>query len=311
VWRYQLLLVLGCGCGRIGFDAAGGDGRIDDGISGDGVADGLADATVLGIFSAPTNVTELNLGGTNTEDPTLTDDRLEIVFSSTRAAGLGGVDLWTATRASPNEMWSAPSLIAGVNSTSDDTTPELTGDGLVLLFASSRPGGAGLYDLYQATRASRGAAWGAPVRIVELASTADEFAGSIAPDRLTIVFSSSRSGGAGGGDIYQAVRTSTGATWNPPTLISELVSAADDSAPWMSADGRTFAFSSTRAGGQGSQDVYTSVRATTADLWGAPVVVSELNDANYDSDPWLASDLRTMFYSRNAGSVRNIFMATR
>jgi Tol biopolymer transport system component len=305
------LLVLGCGCGRIGFDTAGGDGGIDDGLAGDGVADGLGDAAVLGPFLAPTPVPELNLPGTNTEDPSLTDDRLEIVFASTRAGGLGGVDLWTATRASPTGTWSAPVLIAGMSSTSDDTTPEITGDGLVLLFASSRTGGAGLYDLYQATRASRGVAWGAPVRIVELASTADEFAGSLAPDRLTIVFSSSRSGGAGGGDIYQAVRTSTGATWNAPTLISELVSAMDDSAPWMSADGRTFYFGSTRAGGQGSQDVYTAVRATTADPWGAPVAVTELNDANYDSDPWLASDLRTMFYSRTAGSVRNIFMATR
>jgi Tol biopolymer transport system component len=307
VGRWQLFLVLGCSCGRIGFDAVGPDGR----VPGDGVADGRGDAAMLGPFSAPTNVTELNMAGTNSEDPTLTADRLEIVFSSTRVTGLGGVDLWTATRPSTSDAWSAPTLIAGVNSTSDDTTPEITEDGLDLLFASSRAGGGGLYDLYQATRASRGASWGTPQRIAELASAADEFAGSLAPDRLTIIFTSSRSGGVGAGDIYQAVRASTGATWGAPTLVSELDSTTDDSAPWMSSDGRTFFFSSSRTGGQGSQDVYMAVRATSADPWDAPVAVAELNDANYDSDPWLAPDLRTIFYSRTSGSLRNIFMAIR
>lgn len=79
----------------------------------------------------------------------------------------------------------------------------------------------------------------------------------------------------------------------------------------MGADGRTFWFGSTRPGGPGSQDVYMTTRASTADAWNTPLAVTELNDANYDSDPWLAQDLRTIFYSRTAGSFRNIFTATR
>jgi Tol biopolymer transport system component len=305
MWRWGVLC-LACGCGRIGFDTV----AVDDALRDGSVGDGGGDAAALGPFAVPSNVMELNMAGTNSEDPTVTDDLLEIVFSSTRPTGLGGVDLWTSTRAAVTDPWNAPTLLAVVNSTNDDTTPEITGDGLDLVFASNRPGGAGLYDLYLSTRASRAAAWGTPVQIAELASTADEFAGTLAPDRMTIIFTSSRPG-IGGGDIYQAVRGTTTAPWNTPTLITELDSTADDSAPWMRGDGRTFSFSSTRTGGPGSQDVYITTRATTADAWSTPLIVTELDDANYDSDPWFAPDLRTMFYSRTAGSFRNIFTATR
>jgi hypothetical protein len=270
-----------------------------------------ADEIPLGPFGTPANVTELNLPGMNTEDPTLTDDLLEIVFSSTRPGGVGGVDIWAATRSSPASSWDAPVLVAGVSSVDDESAPEISGDGTVLILASDRPGGAGLYDLYEATRPSRGAAWSAPTRIAELSSPGNEFPGTLSTDRRSIIFTSSRPGGVGGGDLYEAVRASAGALWDPPTLIGPLCSADDDSAPWRSADARTIVFSSTRAGGLGDQDVWIAARATASDPWGAPSPVAELNGAGYDSDPWLSPDLRTIFYSRLEGSFRSIFVASR
>jgi Tol biopolymer transport system component len=263
------------------------------------------------MFGTPANVTEINAGSINTEDPTLTDDLLEIFFSSTRTGGAGGVDIWTSTRGSVTASWSTPVLVTAASGTNDDTTPEITGDGLALVFASNRPGGAGAYDLYELTRPSRAAAWGAPVRIVELASTTDEFAGSLSPDRLTIVFASSRSGGPGGGDVFEATRPTSASTWGTPTPIANINSAADDSAPWRSADGLVLLISSTRSGGQGAQDVWLAERASTAAPWGVPTPIAELNGPDYDSDPWLSPDRRTMVYSRLEGAARNVFTATR
>jgi len=302
------LLIVG-GCGRLGFDVATDGGLApDDTQDRDGAPDG---EVTLGRFGIPTNITELNNGGLNTEDPTLTDDLLEIFFSSTRANGAGGVDLWTATRGSTMATWSTPVLVAAASTSADETTPEITGDGLTLSFASSRAGGAGLYDLYEVTRPTRASAWSAPSRIVELASTADEFAGSLAPDRLTFVFSSSRSSGNSGGDIYLATRATTASAWAPPTPIAAINSTADDSAPWLSGDGRTLLLSTTRAGGQGAQDVWMAERSSTAAAWTAPIAITELNGPDYDSDPWLSPDRRTIVYSRLEGAFRNIFIATR
>ena len=305
VGAWPLVLVLLGGCGRIGFDAFADRGPDAGAIDGAG-----GDAAPLGPFSSAVDVLELNQGAVNSEDPSLTDDLLEVVFSSTRPGGVGGVDVWTSTRASIGGGWAVPVLAAAINTASDDTTPEISGDGLTLVVASNRPGGSGLYDLYVATRASRGTSWSAPARITELASSADEFAGSLAPDRRGLVFASSRTGGVGAGDIYETTRSSSTDSWNAPTTVS-IDSTVDDSAPWLSADGRTLYFGSTRAGGQGMQDIWIAIRPTPADAWTPPGVVSELSSADNDSDPWLSPDQRTVFFSRQAGSMRNIFMATR
>lgn len=301
-WR--LVLVLIGGCGRIGFDALG-EVRTD----APGAAD-AADAAELGPFSPAVEVVELNQGAINSEDPSLTDDLLEVVFASTRAGGVGGVDIWSSTRASAAAPWGAPVLASTINSTSEEAAPEISGDGLTLVLASNRPGGAGLYDLYLATRASRGAAWSAPALITELASSADEFSGSINSGRTRLVFVSSRPGGSGAADIYEASRASSSAIWGTPVALP-INSMADDSAAWMSGDGRTLYFGSTRAGGQGMGDIWNASRPSLGAGWTTPMAVTELNSVNLDSDPWLSLDQRTIVFSRQISSMRSIFTATR
>jgi Tol biopolymer transport system component len=293
-------------------DSRSTDGSDHDDAASDGDTDGSPPVCDLAEpFGTPWNVTEINLPNVNSEDPTLTFDLLEIVFSSTRPGGVGGVDLWTTTRADTSQPWNDPELVAGVNSPDDATTPEISGDGTLLIFASSRPGGDGLYDLYRSTRPTRTAAWSDPTRIAELASPENEFTGTVSVDRLSLVFSSSRAGGLGGGDIYIATRSTVEAPWSTPSPLMSLNSSDDDSAPWMSTDGLTIFFSSTRPGGAGEQDVWRATRATHTTPWSTPEPVSELNGVDYDSDPWLSPDCRTIVYSRLEGSFRNVFMAVR
>ena len=80
-------------------------------------------------------------------------DGLEAFFYSGRAGGSGGQDLWTATRESVIDPWSAPvNLGPLVNSSAVDQRPYIASDRRTLYFASNRAGGLGDNDLYITTR---------------------------------------------------------------------------------------------------------------------------------------------------------------
>jgi len=81
-----------------------------------------------GSFGAPAEVTELNAPGFNTLRPNVSQDGREIVFDSNRPGGFGGPDIWSATRASVFDAWSAPvNLGPNVNSVFPETRASLPG----------------------------------------------------------------------------------------------------------------------------------------------------------------------------------------
>jgi len=104
-----------------------------------------------GTWGTPTAVTELN-SSSNDNRPNLRPDGLEIFFYSTRP-GVGGSDLWTATRATTDATWSSPvNLGVPVNTSASDAHPYLSADGTTLVLDSTRPGGFGDADLWVTTR---------------------------------------------------------------------------------------------------------------------------------------------------------------
>lgn len=105
-----------------------------------------------GTFTAAVNVAELNSPGRDTRTAIAGDDR-EVILTSNRAGGVGGLDLWVATRATTAGTWSTPvNLGPVVNSSANDGAPALSRDGATIYFYSNRPGGAGENDLYFAAR---------------------------------------------------------------------------------------------------------------------------------------------------------------
>ena len=121
---------------------AGGLGGIDIYVS----------ALVGGLFQPPISVPELNTAQFDLT-PSIRHDGLEIAFASDRPGGVGGRDLWSATRSSVNGTWSTPiNLGAVVNSASGENFPSLSADRTSLFFSSDRPGGFGATDLYVSTR---------------------------------------------------------------------------------------------------------------------------------------------------------------
>jgi Tol biopolymer transport system component len=80
-------------------------------------------------------------------------DGLEAFFFSSRVPVSGPNDLWTATRQSVLDPWSAAAnLGALVNSIGLDGEPEISADRETLYFNSNRAGGFGALDLYQSQR---------------------------------------------------------------------------------------------------------------------------------------------------------------
>lgn len=132
--------------------------------------------------------------------PSVSADGQRLYFSSNRAGGFGGMDLYMCTM---NEgTWSEPvNLGAEVNSSKDELFPFIHEDG-TLYFSSNRPKGQGGLDIFY-TRIDNTGNYLKPVNLGKPFNTdKDDFGFIIDTENKTGLFSSNRSGGMGGDDIY-------------------------------------------------------------------------------------------------------------
>lgn len=153
-------------------------------------------------WATPTPIVELNSGELES-CASATDDELLIFFGSDRPGGIGGMDIYVAARQQKTEAWGAPALVPALNTADDDVDPSISPDGLVLHFASARSPGAGLRDIWVATRSARSEIFGQPTNLTSLNSASDDGDPWLADDYATVYFSSDRNGTS---DIFVAER---------------------------------------------------------------------------------------------------------
>jgi Tol biopolymer transport system component len=85
--------------------------------------------------------------------PSVTRDGLTIFFDSTRSGGLGGPDLYYATRSTTSEPFGTAIHLSGLSSSVFDARPYVSKDGSFITFSSQRPGGeSAAPDIWYATR---------------------------------------------------------------------------------------------------------------------------------------------------------------
>lgn len=84
-----------------------------------------------------------------------------LYFSSDRDGGLGGGDLWRAPRLEDGTFGEPVNLGPTINSEHNEGDAWVNSDETILVMASNRPGGAGLYDLWISFRDEAGA-WTTP-----------------------------------------------------------------------------------------------------------------------------------------------------
>lgn len=109
------------------FSSPGNDGGTDQDIY---VSEMRAD----GSFTPASLVAGLSTAA-NDQMPNVSRDGLEMVFVSDRAGGFGAFDVYSSTRASTADPWSAPvNLGSNVNTSAGESRPSLSGDGRRLHF---------------------------------------------------------------------------------------------------------------------------------------------------------------------------------
>ena len=129
-----------------------------------------------------------------------------LYFSSTRAGGPGGSDLYLSRM---TDVWTFGSAepVPGLNSAANDGQPSVHRDGLELVFFSDRPGGEGGRDIWSASRDTTVSYWSPPVNLgPDVNSVDNESRPSLSWDGKSLLFGSDRPGGDGGADIYYTTR---------------------------------------------------------------------------------------------------------
>ena len=285
------LAIWGCGDSLAGVDAPAAPG------------DAAPDAPYvdpLGRWGAPRAV--FPPGASDDDDPTLTADLLELYFNR-------NADIYVATRPDLDTPWSTPAVVAELSGPAFETTPEVSGDGLTMYFATDRPGGLGNTDLWISERPSRGAPWGAPIPVPSLNSSTVDGAGGFTADGLSIVIGSERKANTDY-DLYASTRPDTASAWSTPVELAVLDSSANDWSPHLTADALALYYVSYRST---VGDLYVARRTAAGQPFGPPQRIDELASAASDADPWISPDQRHLFFASDRDSIglQAIYEATR
>jgi hypothetical protein len=215
----------------------------------------------------PVPFNPLNVGtGINTTDdeywPSITADGHTLMFTrqpnvinNPKFAGAVQEDFYISNF-SANNWQKAINAGAPLNSVQNEGAQSISSDGSFMFFtACNRSSGLGSCDIYFS--AFRNGKWsepsdlGSPVNSNKWESTP-----SISADGKTIFFSSSRSGGFGGKDIWLSRLNKKNLWAEPVNLGSEINSEGDEISPFIHFDGKTLYFSSDGKPGMGAFDLF-------------------------------------------------------
>jgi len=194
---------------------------------------------------------------------------------------------YTAARAISGELNRQPSK-GGTNMAAD-------GDGL--FFAGNFGGtGYGDFDIYMCYATPEG--WSEPYNLGSAVNSEFwESSPAVSPDKQTLYFSSNRTGGYGGKDIYMSKRRPNG-SWDLAVNLGSIVnSAADDLAPYIHADNQTLYFTSAGHPGYGGSDLYIT-RLGPGGEWSIPENLGyPINTINDDGSLIVAANGTTAYFS--------------
>ncbi len=129
-------------------------------------------------------------------------------------------------------------------------------------------------------------------------SSDDDCQPCLSSDGLTLLFHSDRLGGEGNYDLWKSTRGSVSALFCEAENLGPMINSGEnDMSPWLSANGLTLVFSSTRPNGQGEGDLWMSRRPDSNSKFGKPVnLPAPLNTAAGEEAPGMSADGLTMVF---------------
>ena len=241
--------------------------------------------------------------------PLITADEKYLIFTSRRKGSTGGhlgddgrynEDIYMTKMV--NDKWRRPWKVSTkINSEHHDACVGLSIDGQKMFIFKSEKLNEG--DIYETEL--KGRVWTTPVKLTNGINMdgSIENSASMSADGKTLVFTSNRSGGKGGFDIYISHRPSDG-EWEAHVNIGDNINTPfDEDGPFLHADGLTLYFSSKGHNTMGGYDIFKSIYNPQTHSWSKAVNVGyPINSAHDDVFyVWTPDGNRAYFSTQREG----------
>lgn len=195
--------------------------------------------------------------------PTLTSDENTLIFTSRRKGSTGGLktddgkyfeDIYISKKM--GNSWTIPEKIStNINTDMHEASICVSGDGQELYLYKDDYG---IGNIYVSTKYITGN-WTKPLKLgYQINSSANETNATISADKNTLIFTSDKSGGYGGKDLYMSVRLPNGEWSLARNLGPNINTPYDEEGPFLSSDGYTLYFSSKGHNTIGGYDIFYS-----------------------------------------------------
>jgi len=100
--------------------------------------------------------------------------------------------------------------------------------------------------------------------------------------------------------IWVSQRAAIDSAWEPPLRLGPPFDTETDSGPFITSDGLSLYYDSSREGGFGTSDLWVATRATVNDKWGTPVNLgATVNTTSEDWAPNLSADGLELYFVSN------------
>lgn len=208
-------------------------------------------------------------------------------------------------RCDPSAPFAAPVPVDGLNTMLDDVTARLSRDELTVVFTRRQT--SAVYDLYQATRASRDAAFSNVELLATVNSVNSEVWPSLSVDGLTLAFGSDR-GTPGMYRIYVARRAATTDRFAGAAAVAELM--VHEVHPMLVNDHALY-FTSPVRKGQGLEDLWRAEVNADGSLGAPAALLGDVNTAAEEVAATLTEDELRVYFRRTVGIEPDIFTASR
>ncbi|MGC3946815.1 MAG: OmpA family protein [Chryseolinea sp.] len=184
-----------------------------------------------------------------------------------------------------------------INSSFHEYSPLVSSDGNTMIFTSNRPtdgvpSGKLYEDIYISKRVNN--QWSKPQKISpNINIRFNDAAASLSRDGKTLIIYYEY----GGGDIY--ISQLKGNEWSKPIPLNQNVNspASWETSAFVTSDGQKLYFTSNRAGGMGSLDIYVSEMEITGDWGKAKNLGPVVNTSGREDSPAVDADGKTLFFS--------------
>lgn len=255
-------------------------------------------------FEPPEVVAELSAPA-KTDNPSLTEDMLEIFFTSERDGG--PADIFVATREDRSMPFGSVRRVEELSEEGVETSPAVSADGLTLWFASDRADGLGGLDIWVAERSSRSAQWSAPMNLRALNSAGNEIPRPPGQRGHVMPMASDRDASPYY-RIQLAERPDADSAFDAPDPLTELAFPDESTLDaFLTDDGLTLFYVTGPA--FGPADLYVAMRRSTSEPFEHWAPLDELNSPSDERDPWLSPDGRQLYFSSDRSGHYEIYVA--